>query len=210
MFSVDFLQPELEMPDYTFSSCIRCRWCSLLWLLNWNSPWTPVRCSTWTTLHDFHLVTLFRLHYLASRLDEFPKRNHNNQQVLPRLDSITNLAIFAHIKDNAPLIRELETRATLSVIISLAIDFPRYFTSYCTLSNTVKAIGIGGTASLFLSVKMSRFLAFFLLGAAWVRSRAERPSVSQVSGQLHVQFGCKLSSKLTRKRIRQAENKLTN
>ena len=111
------------------------------------------------TLYDFYLVTLFRLHYLASRLDEFPKRNHNNQEVLPHPNSITNLAIFAHIKNNAPLIRELETRATLPVIISLAMDFPRYFTSYCTLSNTVKAIGIAGTASLFLSVKMSRFLA---------------------------------------------------
>ena len=42
---------------------------------------------------------------------------------------------------------------------------------------------------------------FFLLGAAWVRSRAERPSVSQVTGQLRVQFGCKLSGKLKRKRI---------
>ena len=38
---------------------------------------------------------------------------------------------------------------------------------------------------------------FFLLEAAWVRSRAERPSVSEVSGQLCVQFGCKLNSKLT-------------
>ena len=111
------------------------------------------------TLYDFYIVTLFRLHFLASRLDEFPKRNHNNQEVTPHPNSITNLAIFAHIKDNAPLILELETLATLPVIISIAIDFPRYFTSYCTLSNTVKAIGIGGTASLFLSVKMSRFLA---------------------------------------------------
>ena len=34
---------------HTFSSCIRCRWCSLLWLFYWNSPWTPVRCSTWTS-----------------------------------------------------------------------------------------------------------------------------------------------------------------
>ena len=34
---------------------------------------------------------------------------------------------------------------------------------------------------------------FFLLEAAWIRSRAERPSVSEVSGQLHVQFGCKLT-----------------
>ena len=33
---------------------------------------------------------------------------------------------------------------------------------------------------------------FFWLVAAWVKSRAERPSVSGVSRQLHVQIGCKL------------------
>ena len=71
------------------------------------------------------------------------------------LDSITNLAIHSHIKDDAPLIQELEALAT----VKLVNDFPRFFTSYCTLSNTVKAIGIGGTASLFLSIKMSGFLA---------------------------------------------------
>ena len=49
---------------------------------------------------------------------------------------------------------------------------------------------------------------FFLLGAAWVRSRAERPSVSEVSGQLRVQFGCKLSSKLTQKRIKQSKQQI--
>ena len=49
---------------------------------------------------------------------------------------------------------------------------------------------------------------FFLLGAAWVRSQAERPSVSEVSGQLRVQFGCKLSSKLTKKRIKQGKQQI--
>ena len=34
--------------------------------------------------------------------------------------------------------------------------------------------------------------SFFWLGAAWVKSRAERPSVSGVIRQLHVQIGCKL------------------
>ena len=77
----------------------------------------------------------------------------------PKPDSITNLAIHSHIKDDAPLIQELETLATLPAIVKLVKDFPRFFTSYCTLSNTVKAIGIGGTASLFLSIKMSGFLA---------------------------------------------------
>ena len=111
------------------------------------------------TLYDFYLVTLYRIHYLPSRLAEFPKRNHNNQWVDPKPDSITNLAIHSHIKDDASLIQELEALATLPAIVKLVNDFPRFFTSYCTLSNTVKAIGIGGTASLFLSIKMSGFLA---------------------------------------------------
>ena len=51
-------------------------------------------------------------------------------------------------------------------------------------------------------------LPFFLVGAAWVRSRAERPSVSEVSGQLRVQFGCKLSSKLSKKRIKQGKQQI--
>ena len=54
------------------------------------------------------------------------------------------------------------------------------------------------------------FSVFFLLEAAWVKSRAERPSVSEVSGQLHVQFGCKLSSKLAKKRIKQDSKQITN
>ena len=95
------------------------------------------------------------IHHLPSRLTEFPKRNHNHQWVDSKPDSITNLAIHAYIKDDAPLIQELEAPA----IIDLVKDFPRFFTSYCTLSNTVKAIGIGGTPSLFLSIKMSGFLA---------------------------------------------------
>ena len=41
-----------------------------------------------------------------------------------------------------------------------------------------------------------------------VRSRAERPSVSEVSGQLRVQFGCKLSSKLSKQRIKQGKQQI--
>ena len=46
------------------------------------------------------------------------------------------------------------------------------------------------------SQRLVRFLFaggfFFWLVAAWVKSRAERPSVSVVNRQLHVQIGCKL------------------
>ena len=38
----------------------------------------------------------------------------------------------------------------------------------------------------------AQYLFFFWLVAAWVKSRAERPSVSVVNRQLHVQIGCKL------------------
>ena len=50
--------------------------------------------------------------------------------------------------------------------------------------------------------------AFFLLGTVWVESRAERPSVSEVSGQLRVQFGCKLPSKLSKERIEQGKQQI--
>ena len=37
-----------------------------------------------------------------------------------------------------------------------------------------------------------KLVAVFWVVAAWVKSRAERPSVSVVNRQLHVQIGCKL------------------
>ena len=43
-----------------------------------------------------------------------------------------------------------------------------------------------------LGSKVVGLFFFFWLGAAWVKSRAERPSVSGVNRQLHVQIGCKL------------------
>ena len=46
-------------------------------------------------------------------------------------------------------------------------------------------------ASKKLGEKVKGF-NFFWLGAAWVKSRAERPSVRGVNRQLHVQIGCKL------------------
>ena len=48
--------------------------------------------------------------------------------------------------------------ATIETIVQVALDFPKGFSSYCTISNTVKAIGIGGVASVFVSCKISDFL----------------------------------------------------
>ena len=61
-----------------------------------------------------------------------------------------------------------------------------------------------------MSTELQKIMLFFLLEAAWVRSRAERPSVREVSGQLHVQFGCKLTSKLAKVRIKQNSKQITN
>ena len=52
----------------------------------------------------------------------------------------------------------------------------------CTLQARVSVIGN----------LVQFFLIFFSLFAAWVKSPAERPSVSGVNRQLHVQIGCKL------------------
>ena len=51
-----------------------------------------------------------------------------------------------------------------------------------TSSNTLSSLGSSSSGSS----------VFFWLVAAWVKSRAERPSVSVVNRQLHVQIGCKL------------------
>ena len=53
----------------------------------------------------------------------------------------------------------LENRASLPTIVNIALTYPRGFITYCTISNTVKAIGIGGSASLFLSAKFTSFIA---------------------------------------------------
>ena len=55
------------------------------------------------------------------------------------------------------------------------------------ISRTVRTFGQGHKDKV-----VWESLFFFWLGAAWVKSRAERPSVSGVNRQLHVQIGCKL------------------
>ena len=56
---------------------------------------------------------------------------------------------------------------------------------------------------------------FFWLVAAWVKSRAERPSVSGVNRQLHVQIGCKLRIRNRKDKrlvatVAEAANKMTH
>ena len=102
------------------------------------------------TLYDFYLTILYKQHFLPSNLAKFPRRDHND----------TPMEIYNHIQAHAEeLVPQLEAFATLRAIVEIVHTCPKGFASYCTISNTVKAIGIGGSASLFASVKMSSFLA---------------------------------------------------
>ena len=70
------------------------------------------------------------------------------------------MEIYRHIqKHSDELTPQLEAFATLKAIVEIVHSCPKGFTSYCAISNTVKAVGIGGSASLFVTVKMSSFLA---------------------------------------------------
>ena len=58
--------------------------------------------------------------------------------------------------------------------------------------NTKQALRYSDAHLQFLVDDRDEQSLFFWLVAAWVKSRAERPSVSGVNRQLHVQIGCKL------------------
>ena len=113
------------------------------------------------TLYDFYLTILYKQHFLPSNLAKFPRRDHNDtRDIIPDLHAVTPMEIYHHIQAHADeLVPQLEAFATLRAIVEIVHTCPKGFASYCTISNTVKAIGIGGSASLFASVKMSSFLA---------------------------------------------------
>ena len=110
------------------------------------------------SLYYYYLSMLFKIHLLSSHLASFPRHDHMGNPVTTKLDHVSLMAIYHHIIADPALIRDLEAHATLDAIVKIALDYPNSFTAYCTVSNTVKAIGIGGVASLFLSTKISDFL----------------------------------------------------
>ena len=111
------------------------------------------------TLFDFYLVCIYRRFYLPTNCDKFQYTNSQGNTVTPVPQGVSTADIHRYITGNAALQADLQSRASISLIVELATSYPRGFATYCTVSNTVRAIGIGGTASLFLSAKMSTFLA---------------------------------------------------
>ena len=96
------------------------------------------------SLYEFYLVMIYRQQILPNSLQEFTRTDHKGKTYTPLLENVTLREIHEKIRNNPTLHQNLERMAT--------------FSSYCTISNTVKAIGIGGVASVFVSSKISDFL----------------------------------------------------
>ena len=110
------------------------------------------------SLYEFYLVMIYKQQLLPTTISEFTRTDHAGKQFTPHLENVTLQEIHAKISNDPTLHQDLERRATIETIVQIALDFPKGFSSYCTISNTVKAIGIGGVASVFVSCKISDFL----------------------------------------------------
>ena len=110
------------------------------------------------SLYEFYLVMIYKQQILPNSLHEFSRTDHTGKPYTPHLENVTFREIHTKISNNPTLHQNLERMATIETIVQVALDFPKGFSSYCTISNTVKAIGIGGVASVFVSCKISDFL----------------------------------------------------
>ena len=116
------------------------------------------------TLYGFYLTILYKQNFLATNAENlklFNRPDHTGtREITPSLHEVTPMEIYWHIQKHSDVLTpQLEAFATLKAIVEIVHSCPKGFTSYCAISNTVKAIGIGGSASLFVTVKMSSFLA---------------------------------------------------
>eukprot|EP00434_Breviolum_minutum_P005040 symbB.v1.2.004446.t1/scaffold249.1/size274694/5 len=110
------------------------------------------------SLYEFYLVMIYKQQLLPTTITEFTRTDHKGKPYTPHLENVTFREIHTKISNDPTLHQDLERRATIETIVQIALDFPKGFSSYCTISNTVKAIGIGGVASVFVSCKISDFL----------------------------------------------------
>ena len=110
------------------------------------------------TLYDFYLTCIFRVMLLPTHISSFARKDHMDQLIVPQPHTISSLDIHHFLSTHPEFIDQLLPHATLSNIVLIARSNPQGFSAYCTISNTVKAIGVGGTASIYLSAKVTPFL----------------------------------------------------
>ena len=100
--------------------------------------------------------------YFVLKVPRLPRKSRSDRQrqnYEPKFQDVLPMEIHNHILTHPEIIPDLENLATLEAIVEIVHACPKRFTSYCTISNTVRAIGIRGSASLYFSVKISDFLA---------------------------------------------------
>ena len=95
---------------------------------------------------------------LPTHISSFARKDRVNQLIEPQPHEISCLDIHQFLSAHPDLVGQLLPHAALSNIVHIARSNPQGFTAYCTISNTVKAIGIGGTASIYFSAKVTPFL----------------------------------------------------
>ena len=96
---------------------------------------------------------IYKQQLLPTTLAEFTRTDHKGKPYTPLLENVTFHKIHVKICNDSTLHQDLERRATIETMSRSPLTFPKGFSSYCTISNTVKAIGIGGVASVFVSCK---------------------------------------------------------
>ena len=109
------------------------------------------------SLYEFYLVMIYKQQLLPTSISEFKRTDHAGKQFTPHLENVTLQEIHAKISNDPTLHQDLERRATIETIVQIALDFPKGFSSYCTISNTVKAIGIGGSPRYLYRVRSPTF-----------------------------------------------------
>ena len=110
------------------------------------------------TLYDFFLTCIYRKYYLSHNLNHFP--TYVRGELQPAVEqNVDPKRIHEYIEQHPEIKPALVQRCSLPEIVECCLLYTRGFATYCTISNTVKTIGIGGAASLFISIKMSDFLS---------------------------------------------------
>ena len=87
------------------------------------------------TLFDFYLVCIYRRYYLPTNCDKFQYTNSQGNTVTPVPQGVSTADIHRYITGNEALKEDLQSRASISLIVELATSYPRGFATYCTVSN---------------------------------------------------------------------------
>ena len=73
------------------------------------------------TLYDFYLACIYRQDFLADNLEKFQFTNHQGTVITPVAQAVSTLAIHKFIAADPELQSTLETRASLSTIVNIAL-----------------------------------------------------------------------------------------